>query len=56
MHISEMQWKIKKESFVSEIMAFELVGVNSAYCYRNTGHRQLIIIIIIINDLFQFGL
>ena len=42
MHISEMQWKIKKESFVSEIMAFELVGVNSAYCCRNTGHRQLI--------------
>ena len=42
MHISEMQWKIQKESFVSEIVAFELVWVNSAYCYRNTGHRQLI--------------
>ena len=26
-----MQWKIKKESFVSEIMAFELVVVSSAY-------------------------
>ena len=43
MHISEMQWKIKKDSFDLEIMAFELVGVNSAYCYRNTGHRQLIV-------------
>ena len=43
MHISEMQWEIKKDFFDFEIMAFELVGVNSAYCYRNTGHRQLIV-------------
>ena len=41
MHISEMQWKIKKESFVSDKMVFELVAVSSAYCCRNTGHRQL---------------
>ena len=41
MHISEMQQKIKKDFFVSEIMAFELVAENSAYCCRNTGHRQL---------------
>ena len=30
MHISEMQKKIQKKSFVSEIMAFELVAVNAA--------------------------
>ena len=41
MHSTEMQWKIKKESFVSEEMVFDLVRVSSAYCYRNTGHRQL---------------
>ena len=41
MHISEMQSKIQKKSFDFEIMAFEIAAVNSAYCYRNTGHRQL---------------
>ena len=41
MHISEMQQKIKKKSFVSEIMAFEIVAEDSAYCCRNTCHRQL---------------
>ena len=41
MHISEMQLKIKNKSFVSEIMAFEIVAVNSAYCCRNACHRQL---------------
>ena len=41
MYISEMQDKIQKESFASEIMAFEIVAVNSAYCCRITSHRQL---------------
>ena len=41
MHISEMQYKIKKKSLSFEIMAFEIVAVNSAYCCRNTCHRQL---------------
>ena len=41
MHTSEMQQKIQIKSFVSEIMAFEIVAVNSAYCCRNTCHRQL---------------
>ena len=36
-----MQLKIKDKSFVSEIMAFEIVVVNSAYCCRNACHRQL---------------
>ena len=42
MHISEMESKVKKKCFVSEIMAFEIVAVNSAYCCRNTCHWQLI--------------
>ena len=41
MYISEMQKKIKKKYFASEIMAFEMVAENSAYCCRNTSHRQL---------------
>ena len=41
MHISEMQQKIQKKSFASEIMAFEIIAGNSAYCCRNTYHRQL---------------
>ena len=41
MYISEMQEKIQKKYFASEIMAFEIVAVNSAYCYRNNYHRQL---------------
>ena len=41
MHISEMQQKIQKMSFASEIMAFKIVSGNSAYCCRNTCHRQL---------------
>ena len=36
-----MEYKIKKKCFVSEIMAFEIVAVNSAYCCRNTCHWQL---------------
>ena len=36
MHISEMQQKIQKKTFASEIMAFEIVAGNSAYCRRNT--------------------
>ena len=42
MHISEMQQKIKKNSFASEKMAFEIVAGNSAYCCRNTCRRQLL--------------
>ena len=30
MHTSEMQWKIKKESFFSEKMGFEPIAVSSA--------------------------
>ena len=41
MHISEMQQKIQKLSFASEIMAFKIVSENFAYCCRNTCHRQL---------------
>ena len=41
MHISEMQQKIQKNSFASEKKAFEIVAGNSAYCCRNTCHRQL---------------
>ena len=41
MYISEMQQKNKKKSFSSEIMAFEIVAWNSAYCCRNTCNRQL---------------
>ena len=41
MHIAEVQQKIEKKSFVSEIMAFEIIVVNSAYCGGNTCHRQL---------------
>ena len=40
MHISEVPEKILKKSFVSEIMALEIVAINSAYCYRNSCHRQ----------------
>ena len=41
MHISEIQQKIQKKSFASEIMAFEIIAGNSAYCCQNTCHRQL---------------
>ena len=41
MHISEMQQKIQNKTFASEIMTFEIVAGNSAYCCRNTCHRQL---------------
>ena len=41
MHISEMQEKIEKKSLVYEIMAFEIVAVNSPYCYRNACYREL---------------
>ena len=36
-----MQWKIRKKSFVSDIVSFEIVAWNSAYSCRNTCHRQL---------------
>ena len=32
MHISEMQKKIQKKCFVLQMLAFENVAVNSAYC------------------------
>ena len=41
MHISEMQQKIQKKSFASEIKAFEIVALNSVYYCRNNCHRQL---------------
>ena len=41
MDISEIQQKIQNRSFASEIMAFEIVAGNSAYCCRNTCLRQL---------------
>ena len=41
MHISEMEKKIQKKYYVCEIMAFEIVALNSAYCCRNTCHPQL---------------
>ena len=40
MDILEMQWKIPKKFFLFEIMAFEIVAGNSAYCDGNTRHRQ----------------
>ena len=42
MNISEMQSKIEKKFFVSGIMAFEIVAVNSTDCCGNTCHRQLL--------------
>ena len=36
MHITEMQQKIEKKSFVSENMAFETVAVNSALAVFGT--------------------
>ena len=41
MYIAEMQQKIQKKFFDSEIMAFEIVAENSGYCCRNTCHQQL---------------
>ena len=41
MHIWEKPKKIQKKSFGCEIMALENVAENSAYCCRNTCHRQL---------------
>ena len=35
-----MEKKIHKKSSVFEIKAFEVVAENSAYCRRNTCHRQ----------------
>ena len=40
MHIPEMQLKIKKKSFIFEILVFEVVVGNSAYCNGYTCHRQ----------------
>ena len=40
MLILEMEWQIQKESSVFEIIAFEVVAENSAYCGRNTCDRQ----------------
>ena len=42
MHILEMERNIQKMSSVFEIKAFEVVAENSAYCDRNTCHRQSI--------------
>ena len=35
-----MQRKIKKKSFVSEIIVSELVALNFLYKEENTSHRQ----------------
>ena len=35
-----MEQKIQKKSSVFDIKAFEVVAENSAYCGRNTCHRQ----------------
>ena len=35
-----MERTIKKKSWVFEIKTFEIVAENSAYCDRNTCHRQ----------------
>ena len=43
MHISEMQQKIQKEFSVFQIIAFEVVAEISAYCDRNTCHRQTVL-------------
>ena len=40
MQISKMQRKIKKKSFVSEIIVSELVVLNCPYKEENTSHRQ----------------
>ena len=40
MHISEMEQEIQKKFRVFEIKAFQVVAENSAYCGRNTYHRQ----------------
>ena len=40
MHILEMERNIQKMSSVFEIKAFEVVAESSAYCDRNTCHRQ----------------
>ena len=36
-----MEQKIQKKSFLFEIMAFEVVARNSAYCNQNTCYRQM---------------
>ena len=41
MQIKESQEKIQKKPFVSEIRAFEIVAVNSAFSGGDTWHRQL---------------
>ena len=40
MSISELQQKIQKRFFVSEVIPFELVGVNSHYYKGNMFYRQ----------------
>ena len=40
MHIPDMQYKIQKKSFVSEILVFEVVAGNSVYCNGYTCHRM----------------
>ena len=40
MHIPDMQYKIPKTSFVSEILLFEVVAGNSAHCNGYTCHRK----------------
>ena len=39
MHISEIQLKIKKESFVFEVMAFQVVARKSPCSDGNTCYR-----------------
>ena len=40
MEISKMQRKIRKKSFRSDIIVFELVALNFLYKEENTSHRQ----------------
>ena len=35
-----MEYKIQKKFSVFEIKAFQVIAENSAYCGRNTCHRQ----------------
>ena len=39
MHICEMQEKVRKKSFISEIIALQVIALNSACSDGNTCHR-----------------
>ena len=40
MHILEMEWKTQKKSSIFQIIPFEIIAENSAYCGMNTCHRR----------------